>query len=56
MKLLLDLVTQFPKDFGIKFGESKCVYLQIERGRTKVNSENIENNNLNIPQVKEGDS
>ena len=41
MKLLLDLVTHFSKDIGIKFGESKCAYLQIERGRIKVNSESI---------------
>ena len=37
----------------MKFGESKCAYLQIERGRIKVNSENIKINNLNIQQVKE---
>ena len=39
----------------MKFGESKCAYLQIERGRIKVNSENIKINNLNIQQVKEGE-
>ena len=48
MKLLLDLATQFLKDIVMKFGESKCAYLQIERGGTKVNSENIKINNLNI--------
>ena len=52
MKLLVDLVTQFSKDIGMKFGESKCAYLQIERGRIKVNFENIKINNLNIQQVK----
>ena len=36
MKFLLDLVTQFSEDIGMKFGESKCAYLQIERGRIKV--------------------
>ena len=56
MKLLLDLATQFSKDIGMKFGESKCAYLQIERGRIKVNSENTKINNLNIQQVKEGES
>ena len=56
MKLLLDLVTQFSKDISMKFGESKCAYLQIERGRVKVNSENIKINNLNVQQVKEGES
>ena len=28
---LLDLVTQFSEDIGMKFGESKCDYLEIER-------------------------
>ena len=57
MKLLLHLVTQFSKDIGMKFGESnKCAYLQIERRRIKVNSENIKINNLNIQQVKEDKS
>ena len=39
----------------MKFRKSKCTYLQIERGRIKVNSENIKINNLNIQQVKEGE-
>ena len=52
MKLLLDLVTQFSKDIGMKFGESKCAYLQIERGRIKLNFENIKINNLNINKLK----
>ena len=56
MILLLDLVTQFSKDTGMKFGESKCAYLQLERGGIKVNSENIKINNLSIQQVKEGES
>ena len=48
MKLLLDLVTQFSEDIGMTFEESKCIYLQIERRRIKVNSENIKTNNLNM--------
>ena len=56
MKLLLDVVTQFSKDIGMKFGEYKYAYLQVERGRIKVNSENIKINNLNIQQVKAGES
>ena len=38
----------------MKFGESKCAYLQIEKGEAKVNSENIKINNLNMQKVKEG--
>lgn len=33
MKLLLDLPTQFSKDTDMKLGKSKCVYLQIKRGK-----------------------
>ena len=33
-KTLLDLVT-FSQDIGMKFGESKCAYLMIERGKQK---------------------
>ena len=28
----LDIVTTFSQDIGMKFGEDKCAYLQIERG------------------------
>ena len=34
-KTLLDLVTTFSQDIGMKFGESKCAYLMIERGKQK---------------------
>ena len=56
MKLSLDLVTHASKDIGMKFGESKCAYCQIERGRIKVNSGNINIKNLNIQQVNKGES
>ena len=28
MKMLLDLITKFPKDTGMTFGEDKCTYKQ----------------------------
>ena len=34
MKKLLDIVTQF-RDIGMSFGESKCAYQMIERGKRK---------------------
>ena len=40
----------------MKFRETKCAYLQIQRGRIKVISQNIKINNLNIQQVKKGES
>ena len=33
LKILLDLVTQFSTDIGMTFGESKCAYNIIERGK-----------------------
>ena len=32
MKMLFDLITKFPKDTGMTFGEDKCTYQQIKRG------------------------
>ena len=29
----LDIVTTFSEDIGMKFGEDKCAYLQIERSK-----------------------
>ena len=33
--LQLDLITQFTKDIGMKFGLDKCAYIYIERGIQK---------------------
>ena len=46
MKLLLDQVTQFSNDIGMKFGQSKCSYMVVERGKITVT----------INPMKEGDS
>ena len=32
MRQLLDQVTRFSRDIGMKFGEAKCGYMVIERG------------------------
>ena len=32
MRQLLDRVTQFSRDIGMKFGDSKCAYMVIKRG------------------------
>ena len=32
----LEIVTTFSKDIGMKFGEEKCAFLQIEKGITKI--------------------
>ena len=33
MRQLLDQVTRFSRDIGVKFGESKCTYIITERGK-----------------------
>ena len=48
LKLQLDLVTKFSKDIGMTFGESKCAYEIIERGKLKRCSENLVMNGLKI--------
>ena len=34
-KLLLDIITTFTKDVGMSFGEQKCAYVCVERGKRK---------------------
>ena len=51
----LDIVTTFSENIGMKFGEDKCAYLQIERGEIVQNEEPIFNNQLTINPVKIGD-
>ena len=35
VKRQLEIVTTFSKDIGMKFGEGKCAFLQIEKGIIK---------------------
>ena len=32
MKMLLDVITKFPKDTGMTFGEDKCTYKKKQKG------------------------
>ena len=48
---LLDLVTIFSNDIGMKSGECKCAYLKI-----KQSVQNLEINNVCIKPIKEGES
>ena len=52
MRQPLDQVTQFSRDIGMKFGESKCVYMVIERGEIIEEVEFIIMNDLNINPMK----
>ena len=53
---LLDLVTTFSNDVRMKFRESKCVYLKIQKGLIKQSAQNLEINNGFIKPIKEGES
>ena len=50
---LLDLVTIFSQDIGMKFGESKCTYLMMERGKQKCTTKILEINGTKIQLIKE---
>ena len=52
----LDLVTLFSNDIRMKFGESKCAYLKIQKGLIKQSAQNPEINNICIKPIKEGES
>ena len=56
MKLLLDQITQFSNDIGMKFGQSKCSYMVVEKGKITAATESITINNIIINPMKEGDS
>ena len=56
MKLLLDQVTQFSNDIGMKFGQSKCSYMVVENRKITAATESITINNVTINSMKEGDS
>ena len=52
---LLGIVTQFSNDIGMVFGESKCAYQCIERGKLVIWTTPIEINGLTIQETKQGD-
>ena len=56
MKLLLDQVTQFTNDIGMKFGQSKCSYMVVEKGKITAATVPITINNVTINPMKELDS
>ena len=55
-KKLLDLITTFSKDTGMTFGEDKCAYQQIEKGKLINNTKELQINDLKIKPIPEGDS
>ena len=55
MKALLEIVTRFSHDVGMKFGEDKCAYQCIKRGERSGIGETLTINNVNIAEIEEGD-
>ena len=56
MTLILDQVTQFSNDTATTFGELKCSYMVVERGKITVVTERIVINDASINPKKEEDS
>ena len=56
VKLQLDLVTQFSKDIGMRFGGTKCAYQIIEKGKLVHQVEPILMNGLTIEPIKNGEA
>ena len=52
MRTLLEIVTQFSHDVRMKFGEDKCAYQCIKRGKRSEIGEPIKVNNLTITEIE----
>ena len=55
IKCLLDIVTLFSKDIGMKFGVDKCAFVQIEKGKQIQNPGPLIINDLIIKPLPTGD-
>ena len=53
-KKQLDIITTFSRDINMQFGEDKCAYLQIEKGKVMQNLKPISINALTIKPIEEG--
>ena len=56
LRILLDLVTRFTQDFGMKVGESKCAYNITIRAKRKHQGEDLKVRSLTVKELPEGDS
>ena len=55
LKKQLDLVTTFSNDIGMKFGQDKCAYIKIEKGKNTTTAP-IEINGLTTKPIRDGES
>ena len=56
IKGLLDIVTIFSRDIGMKFGVDKCAFVQVEKGKLVQNPDPLRVNDLVIEPVPAGDT
>ena len=52
----LEVITEFSRNIGMKFGVDKCAYLYIEKGKRKTIGECIEVNGLPMNELKDHDT
>ena len=55
MEKLLDIVTQFTNDVGMTFGEAKCAYQAIQRGKRIEYNQPLKMNGLTVKEIENGD-
>ena len=55
MEKPLDIVTQFTNDVGMTFGETKCAYHAIERGKKTEYNQPPKMNGLTVKEIENGD-
>ena len=56
VKKQLDIITTFSKDISMTFGEDKCAFMEIHKGKIVNNLEPLVINNLTIKPIQHGDS
>ena len=56
MKKLLDFVTTFSRDIGMTFGQDKCAYLIIEKGKIKTTGKDLTMNNVTLKEIEQNNS
>ena len=53
MNIILDIITTYSRDIGMKFGEDKCACVLIIRGKRKSGNGPIEINGLKVRELKD---
>ena len=56
IKKQLDLITQYSTDIGMKFGESKCAFLVVKRGKLVPCPQTLNMNGLTIQPLHSGEN